>query len=85
VPGTVPLENPEGSELTGIILRSEFSPPMPTSLYLLFVNLRSILHSQVDFQLENLALRHQISVLQRSVKKRPKFRARFTRRRCRSR
>ena len=46
---------------------------MPTSLLVLFVTLRSILRSRVDLQLENLALRHQIGVLQRSVKKRPKL------------
>src|SRR5215469_2751432 len=70
---TVLLENPEGSELTGIILRCEFSPPMATSLFVLFATLRSILRSRVDLQLENLALRHQIGVLQRSAKKRPKI------------
>jgi len=46
---------------------------MPTSLLVLFVTLRSTLRSRVDLQLENLALRHQIGVLQRSVKKRPKL------------
>jgi hypothetical protein len=46
---------------------------MPTSLLVLFVTLRSILRSPVDLQLENWALRHQIGVLQRSVKKRPKL------------
>jgi len=45
---------------------------MPTSLLGLFVTLRSILRSRVDLQLENLALGHQIGVLQRSVK-RPKL------------
>ena len=46
---------------------------MATSLLVLFVTLRLILRSRVDLQLENLALRHQIGVLQRSVKKRPKL------------
>ena len=46
---------------------------MPTSLVTLLVLLRSFLRSRVDFQLENLALRHQIGVLQRSLKKRPKL------------
>jgi len=69
----VPLENPGRSELRRIVLRCEFSPPMPTSLFVLFVTLRSILRSRVDLQLENLALRHQIGVLQRSLKKRPKL------------
>jgi hypothetical protein len=65
----VPLENPERSELTPVILRCEFSPPLPTSLLALFVSLRSILRSRADLQVENLALRHQIGVPQRSVKK----------------
>ena len=46
---------------------------MATSLFVLFAALRLILRSRVDLQLENLALRHQIGVLQRSVKKRPKL------------
>ena len=46
---------------------------MPNSLLALFVTLRSILRSRVDLQVENLALRHQIGVLRRSVKKRPKL------------
>jgi hypothetical protein len=46
---------------------------MATSLFVLFVTLRSILRSRVDLQLENLAVRHQIGVLQRSVKVRPKL------------
>ena len=41
---------------------------MPTFLLLLLLNLRSIIRSRVDVQLENLTLRHQIGVLQRSVK-----------------
>jgi hypothetical protein len=46
---------------------------MPTSLLALFVTLRSILRSRADLQVENLALRHQIGVLRRSMKKRPKL------------
>jgi len=46
---------------------------MATFLFVLFVSLRSILRSLVNLQLENLALHHQIGVLQRSVKKRPKL------------
>jgi len=37
---------------------------MPASLVALPVPLRSLIRSRVDFQLENLALRHQIGVLQ---------------------
>src|SRR5205814_3013217 len=43
---------------------------MPTCLLAILATLRSILRTRVDLQLENLALRHQIGVLQRSVKKR---------------
>jgi len=67
----VPLENPETSERQRIILRSEFSPSMPTSLLALLITLGSILRSRLDLQLEILALRHQIGVLERSVHKRP--------------
>jgi len=45
---------------------------MPTSLVAILVLLRSLIRSRVDLQLENLALRHQIGVLQRSLKKRRK-------------
>jgi hypothetical protein len=44
---------------------------MPTSLLALLIILRSLIRSRIDLQLENLALRHQIGVLQRSLKKRP--------------
>ena len=46
---------------------------MPTSLVALLVILRSLICSRVELPLENLALRHQIGVLQRSLKKRPKL------------
>ena len=46
---------------------------MPTSLLALLIILRSLIRSRIDLQLENLALRHQIGVLQRSRKKRPKL------------
>jgi putative transposase len=49
---------------------------MPTSLLALLITLSSILRSRLDLQLEILALRHQISVLQRSVRKRPKLTSR---------
>lgn len=48
---------------------------MPTSLVALLVILRSLIRSRADLQLENLALHHQIGVLQRSLKKRPKITA----------
>jgi hypothetical protein len=38
---------------------------MPTSLLALLIILRSLIRSRIDLQLENLALRHQIGVLQR--------------------
>src|SRR5207302_1798503 len=47
------------------------SPPMLISLTTLFVTLSSIFRSRAALQLENLALRHQVGVLQRSARKRP--------------
>jgi hypothetical protein len=44
---------------------------MPTSLLALLIILRSLIRSRIDLQLENLALRHQIGVLQRSLKNAP--------------
>jgi transposase InsO family protein len=46
---------------------------MPISLAALIASLYSLVRSRTDLQLENLALRHQINVLRRSVKKRPKL------------
>ena len=46
---------------------------MLTSLLALLITLRSILGSRLDLQFEILALRHQIAVLQRSAKKRPRL------------
>src|ERR1700726_2256976 len=45
---------------------------MVISLTTLLLTLTSILHSQAALRLENLALRHQIGVLQRSARKRPR-------------
>ena len=74
---TVPLENSERSEPKGIILLAGpvLFHSMPTSLVAILVLLRSLIRSRVDLQLENLALRHQIGVLQRSLKKRRKITA----------
>jgi hypothetical protein len=41
----------------------------------LLAALRAILRSRAALELENLALRHQIGVLQRSARKRPKLTA----------
>lgn len=46
---------------------------MPISLAVLLAALRSVLRSRAELQLENLALRQQINVLRRSLKKRPKL------------
>jgi putative transposase len=70
---TVPLENLEMSERTGIILLS-FSSPMLSPLTALFATLSSVLRSRSVLQLENVALRHQIAVLQRAAGKRLKLR-----------
>jgi putative transposase len=48
---------------------------MPTFLVVLLEALRSIIRSRAQLQLENLAFRHQICVLQRSTKKRPRLRS----------
>jgi len=45
---------------------------MFASLTTLLTTLSSILHSRTALELENLALRHQIGVLQRSARKRPR-------------
>jgi hypothetical protein len=42
---------------------------MPISLATVFATLSAIFRSRSALQLENLALRHQIGVLQRSVRK----------------
>jgi putative transposase len=70
---TVPIENLEMPERKGIILPSQFSSPMLISLTIFFTALSSIFRSRAVLQLENLALRHQIGVLQRSARKRPKL------------
>jgi len=49
---------------------------MLISLAALLVTLRSTIRARLDLQLENLALRHQIGVLQRSAPKRPKLNSR---------
>ena len=46
---------------------------MLISLTTLLTNLSSIFYSRAALQLENLALRHQIGVLQRCVRNRPKL------------
>ncbi|SRR6266700_3093705 len=46
---------------------------MPISLTTLLATLSSIFRSRVALGLENLALRHQVGVLQRSARKRPKL------------
>jgi transposase InsO family protein len=49
---------------------------MLISLAALLVPLHSIIRSRLDLQLENVALRHQIGVLHRSARKRPKLTSR---------
>jgi putative transposase len=55
----------------GLYFLAGIHPTMLVSLVALIVTLRSIVRSRLDLQLENLALRHQIGVLQRSAPKRP--------------
>jgi hypothetical protein len=47
--------------------------PMPISLTTLLAALCSIFRSRAALEIENLALRHQIGVLQRSARKRPRL------------
>ena len=70
---TVPLENLEVSERMGIILSIPNSPPMLIVLTSLLGSLSSLFRSRAVLALENLALRHQIGVLQRSARKRCKL------------
>jgi hypothetical protein len=58
----VPLENLERAERERIILFSEFSPSMPTSLLALLVTLGSILGSRLD-----LCLRKNRQILENAV------------------
>ena len=48
---------------------------MLISFTTLLATLRAIFRSRATLELENLALRHQIGVLQRSARKRPKLTA----------
>jgi len=49
------------------------SPPMLIALTTLLATLSSIFRSRAALELENLVLRHQIGVLQRSARKRPQL------------
>jgi hypothetical protein len=69
---TVPLENLEISEWMGVIFLLLFSS-MLISLITLLATLSSMFRSRGALALENLALRHQIGVLQRSARKHPKL------------
>jgi len=55
------------------LLLLSFSSPMLIPLTALFATLSSVFRSRSVLQLENLALRHQIGVLQRAARKRPKL------------
>jgi len=71
---TVLLENLEMSERARFILPSTsfiIFPPMLISLTSVLATLVSVFRSRTALELENLALRHQIGVLQRSARKRP--------------
>ena len=46
---------------------------MQLALKTFFATLSTIFRSRAALELENLALRHQIDILQRSVRKRPKL------------
>jgi putative transposase len=65
VASIVPLVNSERSEPTRFILLHDSYLSMLFSV----IALRSLIGSRLELQLENLALRHQIGVLQRSARK----------------
>jgi hypothetical protein len=65
----VPFENLEMFERMGIIL----SPPMLIFRTIALPTLSSMFRSRAVLELENLALRHQIGVLQRTARKRPRL------------
>ena len=69
----VPLANSDLSERKGIILLPQFPNPMLTCLVVLLTSLFSVFRSRASLELENLALRHQIGVLQRTARKRLKI------------
>jgi hypothetical protein len=69
----VPFENLEVSERIGISFLHNSVDALLIFLTTLFSALSSILRSRVTLVLENLALRHQITVLQRSASKRVKL------------
>ena len=70
---TVPLENSDLCAKMGFTVVHGFSLLMLIFLATLLATLPSILRSRADLALENLALRHQIGVLQRAARKRPKL------------
>jgi hypothetical protein len=69
----VPHENPERFEGLGIILLVELHSSMRIPFLALLCALCSIVRSRAELQLEDLALRHQINVLRRSMRKRPQL------------
>ena len=69
----VPLANLDLYERKGIILLLRFPFAHGHFLAALIANLCSIFRSRAALELENLALRHQIGVLLRSTRKRPKL------------
>jgi len=72
---TVPLVTPGLSENMGLRIFHKVRPSMFGVLPVVVGALSSLFRARAALQLENLALRHQIGVLQRSVKKRPKLTA----------
>ena len=68
-PETVPLENLEMSEQTGLYFFHTSRRCSIFPLTTLLATLSSIFRSRAALALENLALRHQIGVLQRSARK----------------
>jgi hypothetical protein len=63
----VPLENLERAERERIVLFSEFSPSMPTSLLALLVTLGSILRSRLDLCLRKTDKSWEMQLFERQV------------------
>lgn len=72
---SVPLVNSDWLTLWELHLIRKLLEPMSCWLAILLAGTASVLKTRAALQLENIALRHQIGVLQRSMKKRPRLHA----------
>ena len=75
ISASLPLANPEQSENMGLRIFHNLRLSTLGVLPVLVGALSSLFRARAALQLQNLALRRQIGVLQRSVKKRPRLTA----------